>query len=1058
MAEAGPPLRQVQSTTIDGLFNTASERRLSESHRLEEQRPAPRRHARGPTPRLTAMMNRKPTKRKSGGISDMARHSSDDNAMKAQSTGTPATYSQGFVPGDQVVIDGLMTMPCYNGCLGTVQGFDERSNRWEVAIPDNDSGLLLRSINLVKVRSAEGGEDIEPSEQDMMDEELRLHMQESIDQQVELAMKACEEVGLVLRDIITENMTSFCKDLQMGVEQPEGDDFDMDEEMLQFEAMQSLGGGDRGNGGKFLFTKTMTSNDRITAGSTSTRERMFRDALNKMQHMEEDETALEEMDANKATVFADSEVMKQRIREAVAKPVYNVSEYYHQSGFWQAIARSPFFENITLLVISLNALWIAVDAEYNDADVLIQADLIFFVMENLFCSFFFCELIIRFCAFKRKIYVFHDAWFVFDAMLMLVMVFETWVLSILFASVSAVGPHGGPGTLGSDASVLKIVRLIRLTRMARLVRLLRALPELMVLVRAILVAFRSVFFTLCLLVLIVYVFAIAFTQLTAGSRAGKKYFNGVLPAMSSLLLAGNLPDHADFVNQVGGENFIWSILLMVFVLLAPLTLMGMLSGILVEVVSVVSTVEKETQVVQFVGDQMFKLLKEVDKDGNGTIDYEEFLTLVLRPDAARMMSSVGVDVVGLTEFCDFLFLDRREIPFECLMNLVLQLRGSNTATVKDIVDMRKFIRQELSAYVISRINRSEERIMQHITQLDRKLPAMLEDVVTKARKRAYLPTAFSNVVRKGMARASAVPVPRVQQPPAVQEVDVVSKKLQPPVAAAQDCAAPAAAAAATADDDAPDAKTEGNARQTSDDHEPKKPVLRKAGTFDSLADTMDGNSVSTIEPAGSELNFLMEEQPATATKEKKAFPTRQSVSSPGPGVDANAATDCSGGDKKAAVTSSRPPPGQPPLAKPRKKSKSAGAATQSDAAEPNAASGAASAPEQGFFALERGFAPERLDASEWHPVPEWSSSPRGEQDAAMRCEPSADMQPPHFELDLAASEEALLMSPTSAAQEAQAPVMTWQRGIADCVDDDGDPEVSSQVALIAEPGEERMAM
>eukprot|EP00971_Amphidinium_carterae_P307314 6107132-Amphidinium_carterae.1 len=54
-----------------------------------------------------------------------------------------------------------------------------------------------------------------------------------------------------------------------------------------------------------------------------------------------------------------------------------------------------------------------------------------------------------------------------------------------------------------SASLLRLFRLLRLARMARVIRLLRAMPELMILCRGILVASRAVFFTLCLLVLLV---------------------------------------------------------------------------------------------------------------------------------------------------------------------------------------------------------------------------------------------------------------------------------------------------------------------------------------------------------------------------------------------------------------------------------------------------------------------------------------------------------------------------------------------------------------------------
>merc|ERR1719261_2053866 len=95
-----------------------------------------------------------------------------------------------------------------------------------------------------------------------------------------------------------------------------------------------------------------------------------------------------------------------------------------------------------------------------------------------------------------------------------------------------------------DVSILRLLRLVRLTRMARMVRLLRAMPELMILIKGMVVAMRSVFFTLCLLAVIIYLFSIAFRQLTDGLAVGDRYFRTVPDAMASLLLRGTLPDVA----------------------------------------------------------------------------------------------------------------------------------------------------------------------------------------------------------------------------------------------------------------------------------------------------------------------------------------------------------------------------------------------------------------------------------------------------------------------------------------------------------------------------------
>merc|ERR1712107_295114 len=112
-------------------------------------------------------------------------------------------------------------------------------------------------------------------------------------------------------------------------------------------------------------------------------------------------------------------------------------------------------------------------------------------------------------AFEIKRYSMSDGWFVFDSILLVLMLTETWIMTAIFFFVLA---GDGKGNILSSSSLLKLVRLVRLTRMARMARLLRAVPELIILIKGIASAARSVFFTLCLLISIVYVFAILFKQ------------------------------------------------------------------------------------------------------------------------------------------------------------------------------------------------------------------------------------------------------------------------------------------------------------------------------------------------------------------------------------------------------------------------------------------------------------------------------------------------------------------------------------------------------------------
>merc|ERR1711972_268963 len=107
--------------------------------------------------------------------------------------------------------------------------------------------------------------------------------------------------------------------------------------------------------------------------------------------------------------------------------------------------------------------------------------------------------------------------------------------------------------------------------------------------------------------------------------------------------------------------------------------MNMLIGVLVEVVGVVSDVEKEKLQVGFAKDRLQHMLAEfgTDEDGDGLLSYNEFLRLLENPLAVRALQDVGVDAIGLVDFVDVIFSTTDRLTFGQVMEMVLSLRGSN---------------------------------------------------------------------------------------------------------------------------------------------------------------------------------------------------------------------------------------------------------------------------------------------------------------------------------------------------------------------------------------------
>lgn len=395
-------------------------------------------------------------------------------------------------------------------------------------------------------------------------------------------------------------------------------------------------------------------------------------------------------------MFQSNQAMKETIRKSIMKEAYNVFDFYHEEGIMQRIAKSPLFEQVTLIVICLNAIWIAVDTDYNKASMLIDAQPIFIAAENFFCFFFFVEWLVRWMAFQKIEYAMRDKWFIFDSVLLVMFMLEVWVLTL----VMTISGNTGSVDKAGDASILRVFRLIRLTRMARVAKLFRLVPELMIMIKGMVVAMRSVLVTLTLLTLVLYIFAIAFTQMLSGATVGTEYFSTVAQSMNSLIAYGIImEDTPTVLNALGEESLFFGGMLLLFILLASFTVLNMLVGVMCETVRVVATVENEQITVTYAKERLSKLMEEsgLDQDGDFAISKDEFNKLLELPDACRTLHVLGVDVEGLVDLADFIFEDAEYLEFPQFMQVVLQLRGSNSATVKDLVDFRKCIQKDFAA-------------------------------------------------------------------------------------------------------------------------------------------------------------------------------------------------------------------------------------------------------------------------------------------------------------------------------------------------------------------------
>merc|ERR1712113_582806 len=169
----------------------------------------------------------------------------------------------------------------------------------------------------------------------------------------------------------------------------------------------------------------------------------------------------------------------------------------------------------------------------------------------------------------------------------------------------------------------------------------------------------------------------------------------------------------------------------------------MLIGVLCEVMSTVAADEKERMLISFARQKVQEAMSSMDLNQDCRLSRDEFAQLLQNAEAVRALTEVGVDVWGLVEITDSIFqsdaegqLFENELDFDEFMDLTLKLRGVNSATVRDIVDLRQWMHGE-NTHMNILLARCEERlrdaqsdrdkILKHVDTLAKKCDKLLDN-------------------------------------------------------------------------------------------------------------------------------------------------------------------------------------------------------------------------------------------------------------------------------------------------------------------------------------------
>jgi len=322
------------------------------------------------------------------------------------------------------------------------------------------------------------------------------------------------------------------------------------------------------------------------------------------------------------------------------------------------LVKSNFFDTSCTTVIVINSFVMGLSSEYAILNPATPETPFIVNVNRGFAAFYFLEIMVRIYTFQLLFFFNADwRWNMFDFLL---------VAASVYSTISALTSGGGGG--GGGGNVLRLLRLLKLMKMMRMIRLMSSFKELRMMLFPIIKSMRSLFWTLFMLTIILYVFGITMLQAAAGAvvdfSEGRKPdvepaqiddlidLYGTIPAsMETLYMAvtggndwGNLAAPIKLTGPVYYPIFLFYISFLTFAVL------NILTGIFVDTAMSYSQEDADNiSILQMDDtsylDKLADVLCALDVDDSGALSYVEFEVSLESPSVREFLQDYDINPV-----------------------------------------------------------------------------------------------------------------------------------------------------------------------------------------------------------------------------------------------------------------------------------------------------------------------------------------------------------------------------------------------------------------------------
>jgi len=373
--------------------------------------------------------------------------------------------------------------------------------------------------------------------------------------------------------------------------------------------------------------------------------------------------------------------------------------------------QSSFFETMSVCVIMMNSIFVTYTTDREAADGGEQNSSAS-IIEACFLTYYALEIASKLCV--HHMYFFCNKemhWNIFDLFLVLLATYD-WIFTMTSTSQGS-----------TNLTFMRILRILKITKALRMVKVVNFFTELRLILNSLLGSFTSLLWSMVMLALIFFMFALVFVQGVtpvlisetldhARETEVRDLFGSVSSAMFTLYqttFGGN--DWGEFYIVIREAGLFYAGLFVFFVAFIQIALVNVLTGVFVDNAMKLAQPDHDALALEMrkteVGDaqQLRQLIVDMDSGKDGKISKADFADSMKKDKLRAQLAVLGLDIKNTQIFFDLIVESSKneEVDIDEFITHCMRLKGTASSfdmqtlvfatklIQKDQVKMRKIL-------------------------------------------------------------------------------------------------------------------------------------------------------------------------------------------------------------------------------------------------------------------------------------------------------------------------------------------------------------------------------